>query len=91
MPSWFIPENLIAIALIWLLLEGASLFLRYRRTGRFSWSWWLLAQTLSGAMLLLAALMLASGKGMMAFAVCMAGAFLAHLLEWKLRPDQGER
>ncbi|HKJ15835.1 MAG TPA: hypothetical protein VJ984_00615 [Xanthomonadales bacterium] len=84
-------QTLILIALSWLILEGIIGFLRYWRSDRKAWGWWVLANTLSAVMLLFAALVLIVDNGNLLFALCMAGAFCAHLLELKLRPDKTEQ
>ena len=90
MPSWLTAQNLVVFALLWLVIEGCIGFIRYRSSNRKNWGWWLLVNTLSAVMLLLAALALVNTDSVIPFALCMMGAFLAHLLELKFRPDKTE-
>jgi len=84
-------EYFLYLALAWLLVEGFIGFWRYRKSGRSRWAWWVMANTLSGAMLLLAAIAVSLSDGVVLPAMCLGGALIAHSLERKLRPDSPEQ
>jgi hypothetical protein len=79
------PLRLVDLAIVWILIEGILLSVRYRARGQPAAALWSFANSVSGLMLLLAARAALAGAGAIWLALSLAGALLAHLGELAAR------